>query len=76
MEPTRRKIKEQKRIRNHSVAYAKEFARNESYDMMNVWLERAVAAHPLTALQMWGLRRIIGVYKYDELKLGRYCDDN
>lgn len=76
MELARREMKRAKRVRDLSVAHAKEFARNEAYEMMAVWLERAARAHPMTPLQLWGVRKIIGSYKYEELKLGRYCDDN
>lgn len=58
--------------RNDAISKAKEYARSESWDMMMAWLERAQSYWPISELQMYYLRKIIGPYKYEELKLNRF----
>lgn len=53
--------------RNDAFCSAKKYAKNYNYIMASIWLIRADGLAPLTEIQAWSFKNIVGLDKYLEI---------
>lgn len=58
--------------RNDQLQMAKEYAKVRKWNVVLLCLARAAKHYPMTPMQEWGLRKLVGEYKFEELNMGRY----
>lgn len=58
--------------RDYAVSKARSFANVSNWKAMVHWLKRAQKFQPVTEMQMWRIRNIVGPYKFEELNLRKF----
>lgn len=53
--------------RNDAFFKCKKYALNSDYPMAGIWLARAEKLCPLTELQAWSFKKIVGLDRYLEI---------
>lgn len=65
-----REAKRRARLRrtiNEAITNARDYARSGRIDMTQIWLDNAARRGPITEMQLWGLKQILG-WDFDKLK--------
>ena len=62
--------------RNDALSHARNFARRENWTATVTWLERAAKFMPLTPMQAWRFRMIMGDDRFFGLKISRFVSED